>query len=236
MDCLAQDSGRVNLIWDLWDQILAGECKHPIRHLLGNHDVWGWDKKKSKTTGSEPGYGKAFALKRLGLQNPYYSFDQAGWHFIGLDSIQPHLDSYRAGLDAAQFDWLRSDLSSVDPKMPVILFSHVPIISAAIYMKPDIDTPDGFSIPGSKVIQNNVQIKDLLKQHPNVKLCVSGHIHLRDAIEYMGVTYLCNGAVCGDYWKNSSAGECEPGYCLIDLFEEGRFTYDYIPYGWVFHC
>jgi 3',5'-cyclic-AMP phosphodiesterase len=234
MDCMAQDADRTKLVWDLWDQILASECKLPIHHLIGNHDVWGWSKKASRTTGDEPGWGKGVALKRLGLKSSYYSFDQADWHFIALDAVQPYQEFYLAGLEDDQFEWLRRDLAATDPAKPILIFSHIPIISAAALMKKDIATNDKFVVPGGKMFLDNVAVKNLLRNHPNVKLCISGHIHLRDRVEYMGLPYLCNGAVCGDYWKGNSDGECDPGYTLIDLFENGTFAYQYVPYGWSF--
>ena len=47
--------------------------------------------------------------------------------------------------------------------------------------------------PGSKLLLDNVRIKNLFKIYPNIKLCISGHIHLVDKIEYLGITYCCNG-------------------------------------------
>lgn len=234
MDCMAQNRERTTLIWDLWDKILAADCKLPIKHVIGNHDVWGWSKKASNTTGNEPDWGKGIASKRLGLGLPYYSFDLAGWHFVALDTVQPYQDFYLARIDDAQHAWLRQDLNSLDRKKPVFIFSHIPIVSAAALMKADIAQKDGFLVPGGKMLLNNVAIKDLLKEHPNVKMCISGHIHLRDQVNYMCVNYLCNGAVCGDYWKGDSHGECKPGYCMIDLFEDGTFAQQYVPYGWAF--
>ena len=74
-------------------------------------------------------------------------------------------------------------------------------------------------------------IKDLFTAHPNVKLCISGHIHLVDRVEYVGVTYLCNGAVCAGWWKGRNQ-ECAEGYGLIDLFDDGSFENRYVEFGW----
>jgi len=49
------------------------------------------------------------------------------------------------------------------------------------------------------------KIKDLFAKHKNVKLCLSGHLHLVDRVDYNGVTYLCDGAVCGGWWKGPRA-------------------------------
>jgi len=47
---------------------------------------------------------------------------------------------------------------------------------------------------------------------------------LRDRIEYNGVTYLCNGAVSGNWWRGAYQ-ECEPGYALLDLYDDGTFEH-----------
>ena len=43
-----------------------------------------------------------------------------------------------------------------------------------------------------------------------------------DAIEYLGVKYLCNGAVSGNWWGSPlSLDEFAPVYAVIDLYEDG---------------
>ncbi|HEY0008944.1 MAG TPA: metallophosphoesterase family protein, partial [Tepidisphaeraceae bacterium] len=71
MDCFAKGKARTQLIWDLWHDTLRNELTTPIRHAIGNHDIWGWNKTKSKTDGSEPLWGKATALDGYDLKNPY---------------------------------------------------------------------------------------------------------------------------------------------------------------------
>jgi 3',5'-cyclic AMP phosphodiesterase CpdA len=75
------------------------------------------------------------------------------------------------------------------------------------------------------------RIKDLFREHPNVKLALSGHIHLKDRVDYNSVTYLCNGAVSGSWWGGPYQ-ECPPGYALVDLFSDGSFEYEYRTFGW----
>ena len=67
MDSFESDHARTKLQWELYTKILRDECSIPVEHTLGNHDIWGWDKKKSGTTGTEPEYGKKWALDVLGL-------------------------------------------------------------------------------------------------------------------------------------------------------------------------
>jgi hypothetical protein len=75
------------------------------------------------------------------------------------------------------------------------------------------------------------RIKDFFLKHPNVKLCLSGHVHLWDRLEYNNVTYVCNGAVCGGWWKGSYQ-ETPEGYGLVDLYDDGSFNAEYVRFGW----
>jgi 3',5'-cyclic AMP phosphodiesterase CpdA len=231
MDSLGADEARVRTQWDVFTKVLRGECSLPVEHCIGNHDVWGLKKKDSKTTGDERLYGKKWAVEALGLPSRYRSFDRAGWHMIVLDSTFPVENGYTAKLDNEQFEWLQSDLKSVDPKKPVLVLSHIPILCAAAYFDDDNEKSGDWVVPGAWMHIDARKIKDLFLKHPNVKLCLSGHIHLVDRVDYLGVTYLCNGAVCGGWWKGPYQ-ECDAGYALVDLYADGSFENQYVTYGW----
>ena len=76
-----------------------------------------------------------------------------------------------------------------------------------------------------------IKLKDRFARHPNVKLSLSGHLHALDRADYNGVTYLCNGAVCAGWWKGRHK-DCDEGYAVIDLYDDGSFEHEYIKYGW----
>ena len=232
MDVYGADAARAKVQADLWRSVWRAECSLPVEHCLGNHDVWGWDRKESKTTGGEPKWGKPWALDLLGLDRPYRSFDRAGWHFIVLDSVHPAPDGgYIARLDDEQFRWLGADLAKTPPATPVLVLSHIPIISAAAMMYGEQEKSGDWVVPASWMHIDARRIKDLFARHPNVKLCLSGHIHTCDQVTYRGVTYVCGGAVCGDWWKGDVDGT-EEGYDIVDLFADGTFRATYQPYGW----
>jgi Icc protein len=229
MDAFEADESRTRRQWDLWHMIIHDECRLPIEHCLGNHDVWGWNRTKSGTTGLEPLHGKRWAMEAFGLRERFHSFDRAGWHFIFLDSTFPKGDAYEARLDEEQFDWLQSDLQAVSPATPILVVSHIPILSACAYFDGDNEKTGDWLVPGAWMHLDARRIKGLFSRHANVKLCLSGHIHLLDRVEYNGVTYLCNGAVSGQWWKGAYQ-ECPPGYAVIDLRADGTFAHQYIPY------
>jgi len=195
--------------------------------------VFGWNKASSKTNGTEPQWGKRWACDIFGIAKPYRSFDRAGWHFVVLDSTFPNdRGSYEARLDDAQWDWLRSDLAALNAATPVLVLSHIPILSASALMgwaKTQADSD--LTIPRGYVHVDLAKFRDLFWKHQNVRLCLSGHLHLRDRSDYNGVTYLCNGAVSGNWWKGDHQ-QTKAGYAVIDLYDNGTFDHDYIDYGW----
>lgn len=232
MDSFGQDNARTTLQWNLFKSVMKQECSLPVRSCIGNHDTWGWNKEGSKTTGDEPLWGKKRAEHELGLPNRYYSFNQAGWHFVILDSTYPDGNGgYIAKLDDEQFDWLRSDLASTNPDKPVLLLSHEPIFSAAAFFNSANERDGKWALSASLMHIDTRDLTDLFKQHSNIKLVLSGHLHLVDRVDYYGVTYLCNGAVCGAWWKGDHK-ECDEGYGLIDLYDDGSFDQQYVAYNW----
>jgi 3',5'-cyclic AMP phosphodiesterase CpdA len=231
MDALAVDAARTELQWDLWKRVLKNECPMPVEHCIGNHDVWGWDKKKSKTTGREDQWGKQSALDNFGLDRRYRSFDKAGWHFIVLDSIHPHDElTYIGKLDDEQFDWLAGDLKKTDRGTPTVIVSHIPILTVALVEFSDVFARQPERRQGATHVDAK-RIVDLFKQHPNVKLCLSGHLHLTERIDYSGVTYICSGAVSGNWWRGDHH-HTDEGYTVIDLYNDGTFDNQYVAYGW----
>lgn len=258
MDAFEADDARTALQWDLFTRVLRDSTDLPVKYCLGNHDIWGWNKTKSGTTGSEAGWGKKRAVDLLGMPAPTYSFDAGGWKIIVLDSVQPRGDSYIGRLDpedvsqesdASQFQWLARELAATNPRTPICIVSHIPILSAGVMIVDGRMSPQGMMLSPGVQLQDSHRIVDLFTRHPNVKLCLSGHLHVNDRIDFQGVTYLCNGAVSGAWWTDREANlrermqrqgpdspprplRSEEGYALIDLFNDGSFAYVYVKYGW----
>lgn len=230
-DSMASEEARVRTLWDLSQRIWKSECSVPVEHAIGNHDIWGVRKSTSKTTGSEPLYGKKWVMSLHGWERPYRSFDRAGWHFIALDSVAFRDGKYRGYIDDEQFEWIEEDLARVPSTTPILLFGHIPLLSAAAFLKGPSETSGEWIVSASTMVINYRRMKNLFLKHPNVKLCLSGHLHLVDRVDYLGVSYLCGGAVSGNRWKGSNQ-ECEPGYAILDLYPDGTFENKYVTYGW----
>jgi Icc protein len=211
----------------LWKEAVRA-CKAPVFSCLGNHDVWdGVD-----PTADVPAEKKGFRLMTevLGMPAPYFSFDKGGWHFISLNSVS-NWPKYGA-LTPEHFEWLKDDLKKTPKDTPVCVLSHLPILSVTSSVYGDeCRKGDDVVIPGVWQHADCWAITEAFRRHPNVKLCLSGHMHTCDRCEYRGVWYVCGGAVSGAWWDGSEYG-FPPCYGKLDLFADGTFTYEFVDYGW----
>ena len=80
-------------------------------------------------------------------------------------------------------------------------------------------------------VRDAKKLLELFRKHRCVRLAVSGHIHKLDRCEFEGVTYVCDGAVSGAWWKGPGK-RCDEGYGVFDLFSDGSFEHTYHTYGW----
>lgn len=240
MDAMDAGEARARTQWDLWHKTLADEAPVPVRSCIGNHDVWGWNRTRSKTTGQEDRWGKKWALEALRLENRYTRFAlpkapgaAAGWTCIILDSIHPEGEGYKGRLDGEQLEWLKGELAAHDKESPnghILIVSHIPILSACVFF----DRPDGkrrVDISPSLMHEDAEVLKGLFAQHRSVKACAAGHLHQVERIEFNNVTYLCNGAVSGAWWGGRHI-DCDEGYALLDLYDDGTIDRTYVTYGW----
>lgn len=170
-------------------------------------------------------------MDELQMSGTYKSVDLGGWHIILLDSLQTRPDGswYTAYIDEAQWDWLEKDLRNTPAHVPVMVVSHVPILAACVFFDGNRFEQEHWNVPGSWMHSDASKLTSLFYKHKNVKLCLSGHIHLLDKVEYNGVTYCCNGAVSGAWWFGNYR-QTPPGYAIIDLYEDGSFTNTYVNY------
>ena len=215
--------------WKSWNKVVAQENKLEMFSALGNHDVWfGPDEKTDAEYKRDKRYGKTWALQELKMQHRYYSFERNGWVFIALDSINGP-DGYQ--LDEEQFTWLKSELAKAGKK-PVCVFNHVPILSIGALLYYTKRKPlKEVHFPSGDMHNDHQRLKDLFLQTKNVKLCLSGHVHYIDATDYVGVKYLCNGAVSGNWWGNPLAlDEFPPVYAIVDLYSDGSVEHEYVFY------
>lgn len=230
-DAFAQTEARSRMQFDLWAEVTESHLRLPARYVMGNHDIWGWNLERSRTTGEEPRHGKAWAREVFGMESDYYAFEAGGWKLIVLDSTHPRGTSYVAQLDEPQFEWLEAQLAATPRAQPVLVASHAPILSASAYFDGNNEESGDWRVPGAWMHIDARRIKDLFHRHPNVKAAISGHIHLVDRVDYLGVSYYCLGAASGGWWGGNYQ-EFGPGYSLIDLYDDGTVKVEYVEFGW----
>lgn len=238
---------RTAALWELCTKVLRDECGLPALHCIGNHDVWGWNKARSQTTGSEARWGKNWWKQAVGVEHTYYAADRGPWRILVLDSIyaadldikpkegvrNPPKDigRYIGKLGDEQLDWLERELGAVERGRPVMIVSHIPLLSIAA-VEHDARTASGdWVVPAGVMHIDAQEVTAMFRNSGNVRLCLSGHIHKNDRIDYEGTTYINAGAVSGSWWRGRE-DRCDEGYSLIDLYDDGSFAYDYLTYGW----
>ncbi|WP_157488251.1 metallophosphoesterase family protein [Dyadobacter crusticola] len=223
-DMNKENISSIDSQWKLLHSIMKQDSSLPIHYCLGNHDVWWYENSKEL-----PLYGKQYALGQLQLTNSYYSIIRNGWKIIMLDSTHLDIDNtwYIGKLGDAQFAWLEAELKNTPENMPVMVMSHIPILTALLMIEDNV--VNRWEMLGGDMHTDTAKILSLFYRHKNVKLCLSGHLHMRDKVVYNGVTFLCNGAVSGAWW-NGIRRETQPGYAVIDLFDDGTFNEQYVSY------
>ncbi len=234
MDSLETDKRRVQAQWEAFKSILNSDCKLPIVHAIGNHDVWGWGLPDS-TLQSDPQYGKELAVENLGLQNRYYSFDRAGWHFVVLDSTHPRNAvseyPYIGRLDEEQYAWFINEIrsSAAAGSTPICILSHIPIVAACEYFDGENEKSGNWVVPAAWMHIDARRFREEFVQMPQVRLCLSGHTHQYESLDYLGVRYVTSGAVCGNWWRGAYMN-FPPAYVMVDIYDDGSSDSTFVPY------
>ena len=135
--------------FDTAEQIIRG-AGLDTHYVPGEHDVLVDD-------------GKAF-FERFTKGGPqgWYSFDQQGVHFVGLNNVQNLKAGGLGNLGHEQLEWLEDDLRDRSASQPIVVFAHIPLWS--VYPEWGWGTDDG------------AQALGYLKRFGSVTV-LNGHIH-----------------------------------------------------------
>jgi len=222
MDALGQTHDRSDSAYSLFTETMKN-LKVPFYSTMGNHEVFGlYESSGVKPTDEE--YGKQMYENRLAKR--YYSFDHKGWHFIVLDAIGTTDDRHYYGqIDEEQMEWLKSDLEKTGKETPVVVSTHIPLLSVGAQIMSDPTA--GFS--KSEVVTNANDVRKILEQY-NTKIVLQGHLHFLEDIDYNGIHYITGGAVSAEWWTGPRFG-MEEGFLKIDVSGDD-FTWKYIDFGW----
>ena len=134
---------------------IIGSGGFDVHYVPGEHDVLEDD-------------GKPFLQRFQGREQQgadggmFYSFDQNGVHFVGLNNVT----NLKAGglglLGEAQLKWLEDDLASRAASQPIVVFAHIPLWT--------VYAPWGWGTEDSE------RVLGLLKRFGSVTV-LNGHIH-----------------------------------------------------------
>lgn len=224
MDALGQSYGRADSLYDIYEQ-LTSSVTIPIYHTLGNHEVFGLYE-QSGISEDHVEYGKQMFLNRMKLEQAYYSFDHKGWHFIILDGIGfTENRRYYGHIDSLQLEWLAKDLESVGPDTPVIMSTHIPLVSVYPQLVNGSQKPVGRGY----LVTNANEVMDIIEPY-NVKLVLQGHLHHLEEIYARGIHFVTAGAVSARWWLGAYEGT-EEGFLDVEVFQDS-VSWKYIDYGW----
>lgn len=224
-DYVADDAGAsagdARPDWDAFMTMydaLGGE-RHAV---LGNHDLVGAFPADGTPPAADP---RREFRRRFGRPATYDAFDHAGRHFVLLDSIQVIGGSlgYRGWIDDAQLAWLDADLARVAPTTPIVVATHMPLLTA-FYAATEGATA---AAPANRVIVNSREVLARFAGH-RLQLVLQGHLHVWEEIRWRGTTFVTGGAVAGGWWRGAFHGT-PPGFTVVTLFDD-RVACEYRAY------
>lgn len=222
MDALEASYERADSLYKIYIEAKKN-FQMPVYDCIGNHECFGVYP-ESGVSPDHPEYGKQMFKKRLGKGRTYMSFDYRDWHFLLLDTIGLTADrKYIGEIGREQLNWIAKDLESAGTERKVVLVSHIPLVSAL---------PDYlFEDPGDR---SGWQVTDMHELAPivekyNLKLALSGHLHMIEEWKYKGADYYCGGAVSGHWWRGAHRG-FEPGFTVVRV-RGGGFDLEYKGFG-----
>jgi len=184
--------------------------------VLGNHDIHGWK------NGSDSGLSeKRESAAVFGMPDRFYSFERSGWRFIMLDSVQKDDKlGYIAGIDAKQLAWLKEELAK--SPLPTTVVSHVPILAASnLASSESVQTRTTTKVAHQRMVSNSHEVLELFRQHPQVRLCLSGHLHMVDSVRFRHTKFLCGGSLSGNWWQGEHEHFGSIGWS-VNLFADGK--------------
>ncbi len=225
-DASAVDPKRADALFGLFQQTSAS-IPYPVHYTLGNHDVFGVANKDGVAP-SDPRYGKKAFEDHYGPT--HYSFDHRGWHFVVLDSINIGPDrNWTAHIGDEQIAWLKADLGNLAKSTPVIVVTHVPLVTGALSYVPRSSWRDMNGLLDTFMVTDAAEVIDALLAY-NVRAVLQGHTHINEDVTFRGLRFLTSGAVSGNWWKGTRAGSPE-GFLEIRLQKDGQVLPRYRTYG-----
>jgi 3',5'-cyclic AMP phosphodiesterase CpdA len=214
---------RVSHRWDLYME-MHRSLRGDIYPVIGNHDLVAAIPEDGTPPSLDP---RSVFRAKLGLERTIYSFDAVGYHFIVLDSVKITGGKlkYEGNIGPDQIEWIKSDLSRLPKGTPLILCTHLPLLTT-FYAATQGATNQA---PPNRVVVNNREVLEIFQGH-NLILVLQGHLHVDEFLRWRGTTFIMGGAVCAKWWRGPWHGTQE-GFGVVTL-KDNRVEWEYIDYGW----
>ncbi len=209
--------------WDAYMKMHRA-IKGDLYPAIGNHDLVAAMPEDGSPPAIDP---RSVYLKKMGLDRTYYSFDSAGYRFFILDSMRISHDKfkYHGHISEQQIAWLRQELSHTSSDMPIVLVTHIPLLTA-FYGATRGAT---FAAQPNRVVTNNLDVLKMFDKH-NLLLVLQGHLHAKERLMWRNTTFITGGAICARWWRGPWHGTNE-GFNVITL-EGNNVEWEYVEYGW----
>lgn len=216
-DAMRGGQARCDSLFTLYKEMSKGFTM-PVYNTLGNHDLFAIYP-ESPESEANPDYKYGMFERYLG--KTYYSFNHKGWHFIVLNSLDVTEDKkYRGHFHNEQLEWLKSDLDKTDSLTPIVVVSHIPMLSVRGQM----------SGSAGPMIDNVAEVFKML-DNCNLKLILQGHIHWKESGKINDrFEYITGGSIAGNGWKGRRHNTKE-GFVLVRI-QNDDISWEYIDHGW----
>lgn len=223
-DALAVSFERADSLFNIYNELIK-QIKAPVYNTIGNHEIFGWYEKSGVSRDHEF-FGKKLYQSKLG--KTFYSANLGGIKLFVLDSIEevPEKGRYYGYVNEEQLNWLKDELSKTDTLTPIILTTHIPLLTTFSQIR------NGSMAANERglVVENSKDVFDLFKRH-NLRLVLQGHLHMYEDINIQNkIRIITGGAVSARWWTGPNEG-LEEGFVLIKI-KDDKITADYIDYGW----
>jgi 3',5'-cyclic AMP phosphodiesterase CpdA len=215
-DAMRGGQARCDSLFSLYKEMSKG-LRMPVYNTLGNHDLFAIYP-ESPEPETNPDYKYGMFERYFG--KTYYSFNHKGWHFIVLNSLDVTEDKkYRGHFHDEQLEWLKSDLEKTDTLTPVVVVSHIPMLSVR-----------GQLTGAGPMIDNVAEVFNMLENH-KLKLILQGHIHWKESGQVNDrFEFITGGSIAGNGWKGRRHNTKE-GFVLVKVQGEA-LSWEYIDHGW----
>jgi 3',5'-cyclic AMP phosphodiesterase CpdA len=209
--------------WDAYMK-MHSSIHSPIYPVLGNHDLVAAIPEDGTPPSADP---RAIYRAKMGLEKTWYAFDAGGYRFFILDSVHVTGDElkFEGRIPQEQLDWLRSELDALPDQRPLVVVTHMPLLTGFYQATEGATSP----APRNRVVVNSREVLDLFEGR-NLLLVLQGHLHVNERIWWRGTTFIMGGAVCGKWWRGPWHGT-EEGFGVLTL-EGNQVGWEYVDYGW----